>query len=315
MIILSKTAASNFVEGVDKAFIFIIGVSVFFLVSLTIAMIVFVVRYRRDKNPTATQIKGSVSLEILWTVIPTILVLVMFYYGWAGWKSSQGDAPEDALKITSIARMWSWTFEYENGKITDTLYVPLNKPVVLDLVAMDVLHSLYIPAFRLKQDMIPGQKKKMWFTAQAEGEYELFCAEYCGLRHSYMYSSVVVMPEEKFNEWYIDTTGTVAATEAKPGMAGFNILKRYGCNACHSSDGSKLVGPSYKGLLNKQETVITDGEERQIQVDRDYIVRSIYQPNADIVKGYNTGLMLSYEDQITEDEIDLIIEYFETLSD
>lgn len=308
--------ASNFVAGVDLAFMVILGVSLFFLVSLTVVMLVFIRKYRKDRHPEAIQNEGSAKLEIAWTVIPLGLVLIMFYFGWMGWRPMK-DPPEEAMRVKAIARMWDFRFEYENGKITDSLYVPINEPVILDLVALDVLHSLYIPAFRVKEDMVPGQEKVMWFIPGTEGDFDLFCTEYCGLEHSYMFTGVKVMPKEDFEEWLADTT--VRAPVAESGMSlaqqGFEILRRNGCNACHSSDGSKLVGPSYLGGWGGTRTVITDREERQVPVDSAYIVRSIYDPNADLVKGYNAGLMLSYEGMVRLEEIDLIIEYLKDLNE
>jgi len=308
--------ASNFVAGVDLAFMIILGVAIFFLVSLTIVMLVFIRKYRKDRHPEAIQNEGSAKLEIAWTLIPLGLVLVMFYFGWMGWRPMK-NPPEEAMRVKAIARMWNFRFEYENGKITDSLYVPINEPVILDLVALDVLHSLYIPAFRVKEDMVPGQEKVMWFIPGTEGDFDLFCTEYCGLEHSYMFTGVKVMPREDFEEWLADTT--VAAPVAESGMnlaeQGFQVLRRNGCNACHSSDGSKLVGPSYLGGWGGTRTVITDGEERQVEIDSAYIVRSIYDPNADVVEGFNDGLMLSYEGMVKLEEIDLIIEYLKDLNE
>jgi cytochrome c oxidase subunit 2 len=312
MYILS-TQASNFVSGVDKAFLIILGISFLFLIGLTLTMLYFIYKYNRKKHPQATQIKGSTTLEIVWTVIPTILVMVMFYYGWAGWHFMK-KAPEDSFNIKVIARMWNFTFEYENGKRTDTLFVPKNKAVKLNLNSMDVVHSLYIPSFRVKEDVVPGKEKMMWFIPQKEGIYELFCTEYCGLQHSYMYNWVKVMPEDQFDNWYADTTRqeTTAVIES-PAASGKRIMKNIGCFACHTVDGSKLVGPSFKGLYGEMQTVVTGGQERQVEADDEYIKKSIYDPNADIVKGFNKGLMLPYTNQLSEDNIRQIIEYLKTL--
>lgn len=308
--------ASNFVAGVDLTFMIILGVALFFLVGLTVMMIVFIIRYRRDRHPEPVQNEGSTRLEILWTVIPLGLVLVMFYFGWMGWRPMK-NPPEEGLRVKAIARMWNFNFQYENGKVTDSLYVPLGEPVILDLVAMDVLHSLYIPAFRVKEDMVPGQEKVMWFIPGQEGEYDLFCTEYCGLQHSYMYTGVKVMPKEEFDRWLADTTATAAVTDTTVSAAdrGYQVLVRNGCNACHSSDGSRLVGPSYLDSWGTTRTVITEGEERQVEADEEYIRRSIYEPNADVVKGFNEGLMLSYEGMVSEEEIDLIIAYLRQLNE
>jgi cytochrome c oxidase subunit II len=306
---------SNFAKGVDDAFLFILSISIFFLVAITIAMVVFIVRYNRKKNPVATQIHGSNILEIVWTVIPIILVLFMFYFGWKGYHPMKEQAPKNSLTIKTTARMWSWAFQYPNGKITDSLYIPVGKPVRLELNSTDVIHSLYIPSFRVKQDVVPGRHEIMWFIPEKEGRYDIFCTEYCGLQHSYMISAVNVLNDTTFNKWYKDTT-EVAATKtagAAPGAKGLAILKKNGCLACHSLDGSKIVGPSYKGLYGRTETVVTNGSERQVKSDDAYIHKSIYEPNADVVKGYNAGMMISYKSTVSEEDIKQIIEYFKTL--
>lgn len=307
------TQASNFVQGVDTAFLIVLGISFFFLVGLTVVMIYFIYRYNRKRNPVATQIHGSTSLEIIWTVVPFLLTMVMFYYGWAGWKPMT-KAPKDAMEVTVYGRMWNFSFEYENGKRTDTLYLPKDKPVKLNLVAMDVLHSLYIPAFRVKQDMVPNKENNfMWFEPQREGIFELYCAEYCGLQHSYMYSYVKVMEDSAFQSFMADTTKVAAADSDSPTATGKRIMQNIGCFACHSLDGTKLVGPSFKGIWGAEHTVVTGKETRKVTVDEDYITRSIYDPNADVVEGFMKGLMVSYQGQLSEDDIANIIEYLKTV--
>jgi len=315
------SGASNFVEGVDSAFVFILAVSAFFLVGLTAVMLYFIWRYNKKRNPVATQIHGNNTLEVIWTVIPGILVLMMFWYGYKGWRPMQ-EAPPDAMQVDAIARMWSWNFEYENGKSSTTLKLPVNRPVKLNLIAMDILHSLYIPAFRVKQDMVPGKEDDfMWFTPQIEGVYDLFCTEYCGLRHSYMYTEVEVMPQEDFDAWYNDTSGVLLVVDSAAGenammaQMGRQLLESKGCIACHSLDGSRLVGPSFLGIYGSQHEVETDGKERTITVDDDYIRRSIYEPNADVVKGFRAGQMISYKDELNDEDVGKIIEFLKTLED
>lgn len=306
------SGASNFVEGVDLAFYVILGISAFFLVGITAVMIYFVIRYRKSKNPKAdTTITGSNKLELIWTIIPTILVLVMFYYGWAGFAPMR-DVPENAIKVKAIARMWSWTFEYENGKKSDKLIVPKGKPVKLDLISVDVNHALYVPAFRIKEDVIPGRDNYMWFTANQFGSYDLMCAEYCGLRHAYMLTTVEVVGDDEWEEWIKTPEGE---SDLDKVAAGFNVVKMNGCVACHSSDGTKLVGPSFKGIWNAQNKVIIDGKEQTVLVDEAYIHKAIYEPNADVVVGYNPGLMPSYKGMLSEDDVNLIIEYIKSLND
>ncbi|MBT8380469.1 MAG: cytochrome c oxidase subunit II [Ignavibacteria bacterium] len=191
---------SNFVNSVDATFLFTLIVSVFFLVLITILMIVFVIKYNRKRNPKGTNIKGNMVLEITWIVIPTILVLVMFWFGWEGYLEMV-DVPEDAIPVNVTAKMWEWSFEYEDGTTTDTLYVPVNRPVKLILQSVDVNHSFFIPAFRLKKDVFPNTERIAWFQAKETGEYDIACSEYCGLNHSYMYSKIIVLPDEDFNNW------------------------------------------------------------------------------------------------------------------
>lgn len=308
------TQASNFVKGVDTAFLLILGISFFFLISLTVVMIVFIYKYNKKRHPVATQIHGSTKLEIVWTVIPFILTMVMFYYGWAGWKPMQ-KAPEDAMEITVYGRMWNFSYEYQNGRRTDTLFVPKDQAIKLNLKAMDVLHSFYIPAFRVKQDMVPQKENNfMWFIPQKVGSYEIFCTEYCGLQHSYMLSTVKVMENSDFQKWITDTTQVAAAANIDaPGATGKRIMQNIGCFACHTVDGTKLVGPSFKGIWGEEQTVVTGGSARKIKVDEEYIKRSIYDPNADVVEGFMKGLMVSYQGQLSEEDVANIIEYLKTV--
>lgn len=199
--------ASNFAHSVDSVFLFTIIVSVFFLVLITFLMIFFVIRYNRKKNPKATNIHGHVGLEILWTAIPTVLVLIMFWYGWVGYKD-MADIPDDAMTVDVTAMMWNWKFKYDNGRETDSLYVPVNTPVVLNLRSSDVNHAFYIPAFRIKKDVYPGQDRQIWFEATNEGAYDIACAEYCGLQHSYMYSKIFVLSEDEFESWMKQEPGS-----------------------------------------------------------------------------------------------------------
>jgi len=191
---------SNFANSVDGTFLFTLIVSVFFLVLITVLMIFFVIKYSRKRNPKGTNIHGNMGLEIAWTGIPTILVLIMFWYGWQGYKEMV-NVPEDAMPIDVTAQMWKWSFKYEDGKTTDSLYVPVNTPIKLILHSNDVNHSFFIPAFRLKKDVFPNRERVAWFIAKETGEYDIACSEYCGLNHSYMYSKIFVLPEEEFKNW------------------------------------------------------------------------------------------------------------------
>ncbi|MFA5971446.1 MAG: cytochrome c oxidase subunit II [Lentimicrobiaceae bacterium] len=302
--------------AVDTTFAIITGISLFFLIGITAIIIIFIVKYNKKKNPVASEIEGSNKLEIIWTVIPLILVMYMF---WLGWRSyiPERNVPADAMKIKVTAQMWSWRFEYANGKVTDTLFVPVNQSVVLNMVSLDVIHSLYIPAFRLKQDIVPGKPLNyMWFKPMVIGSYDLFCAEYCGLRHSYMGTMVQVIDKASFDKWYAAAPPKIDSTmAATPGAEGKLLVEKKGCIACHSSDGTKIVGPSYKGIFGHKTLVVTNGKEREITVDEAYIKKSILDPEADLVKGYPKGTMISYKGQLTDQEIDKIGEYIKTLSE
>ncbi len=307
--------ASNFVSTFNTSYYFITGISLLLLVGLTIVMLYFVFRYNKKKHKTAIQNEGNIKLEIIWTVIPLLLSIAMFYVGWEGWKPMT-KAPKDAINVTSIARMWSFSFQYENGKQSPDLVIPINVPVKIKLISLDVLHSLYIPAFRVKSDMVPGTEKMMWFLPQTIGEYDLYCAEYCGLRHSYMNANVKVLSMEDYTAWYADSSTVIDTTNSsKPGAEGLEIMINQGCIACHSSDGSKIVGPSFLDLFGKTQNVVIDGKDVTITVDEDYIKKSIYDPNAEIVKGYPGQLMQSYKDALSEDDIAKIIEYLKYLND
>lgn len=301
-----RTSASTFAEGVDLSLYIITGISLFFLIGITLTMIYFVFRYNKKRNPVASNIEGSHTLEILWTAIPTLLVMIMFYYGWMGYKPMR-KVPEGAMEIKAYAQMWKFSFEYPDGRYSDTLVVPIGKPVKLHLISRDVLHSFFVPAFRIKEDMVPGKDNFMWFEATKEGRYDVLCAEYCGQLHSYMLSTVTVVSESAYQEWLASAGNTA---DEHPGLA---LLKRNACLTCHSQDGSKLIGPSFLGAYGRTQIVETNGVDREINIDDDYIIRSIKEPNADIVKGYMKGLMVSYDNVITDDQLADIIDYLKTL--
>jgi cytochrome c oxidase subunit 2 len=203
--------ASPFSDYIDAEFLFVVGLCLLVLLGLLITMITFIIRYSRKRNPIATNIEGNTALEILWTVVPLGLFMYMFYLGWEGYRKIS-EIPEGAHPIRVTARMWSWTFEYPNGVQTDTLYVPVNTPMKLTMRSLDVNHSLYIPAFRIKKDVIPNRENTMWFKTPRVASYDIACAEYCGLRHSYMYTKVVAKDSIQFETWYREVSRTQGKT-------------------------------------------------------------------------------------------------------
>lgn len=316
------SSLSNIADAVNGPILFITAVSVFFLVGITAVMVYFTFRYSRRRNPKAEDVHGHTLLEIVWTVIPTLLAFGMFWYGWVGYKFMK-DVPADALQVQVTGRMWSWLYEYENGVQSDVLNVPVGEPIRLNMKSADVIHSYYIPAFKVKQDVVPGvDGLYLWFTAKDTGVYDVFCAEYCGLQHAAMLSKVVVMPKAEFESWLAKEGEEVAAMQAaleeggddsaSLAALGERLSKTKGCIACHSADGTRLVGPSFKGVYGLSAVVVNDGVEREIVVDDEYIRKSIYEPNADIVQGYQP-LMPSQKGIVSEDEVNAIIAYIKSL--
>jgi cytochrome c oxidase subunit II len=302
--------ASNLAGGVDRTFMLILAIAIFFIVGITTFMIWTVIRYNRKKNKPARQFTGSVTLEIIWTVIPLILVLVIFVYGWKGYAPMR-KVPADAMNITAIGRMWEWSFDYGNGKLSKVLVIPVNKAVRLNLHSVDVNHGLFIPAFRVKEDVVPGYKNYLWFVPKFKGDFDVLCSDYCGLQHSGMNTKARVVAENDFKQWF----DALPATGNIPDAEGLTLIKNMGCVACHSLDGARLVGPAFNGIYGKKHPVITDGQEINMEANDAYLRTSITAPNQDIVKGYNKGIMQSYRDRLTDAQITMIIDYLKTLSD
>jgi len=299
------TTFLNMPAKVDDIFIFIVAISVFMLILITTVMIFFLIRYRRKKSPSAKDIEGNMLLEITWTVIPTILVIAMFYYGWIGFRIMR-TPPKDAMNVKVTARMWQWSFTYENGKKNNELNVPLNKPVKLVITSEDVLHSLFIPAYRVKEDAVPGMETYLWFLPDRIGSFDLFCTEYCGVGHHSMISKVNVMSSEDFAAWY------GKEEEAGRDQDALKIMENSGCLGCHTVDGTKRVGPSFKGIFGKEVEVITNGREREIVVDEAYLKRSMLEPGADVVKGF-PNIMPSQKGVLSDEEMNAVIEYLKKL--
>ncbi len=303
------TGASNMAEGVDRTFIFIFSIAAVFIVGITVFMIYTVIHFSRKKGKEAKQFRGNIKLEAAWIIIPVILVLIMFRYGRIGFAPMR-DVPDDAMAITAIGRMWEWEFDYGNGMKSKQLVVPVNKPVRVNLKSEDVNHSLFIPAFRVKQDAIPGYSNYLWFVPTMVGEYEILCTEYCGLLHSSMLSKARVLEQDRYDTWFSEFKNT--AREPEPD--GYLLLRNTGCIACHSLDGTKLVGPSFKNLFGKETTVLTGTIRKTVIVDEEYIKKSIYNPDSEVVTGFSKGLMQSYKNVLKEDDIQIIIDYLKTLA-
>jgi len=308
--------ASVFNQDVDFSFYLIFIISIVCLIGITGFMIFSVIKYSRKNNPKPSNLEGHTGLEIVWTIIPTILVMFIFYFGMQGFLKMR-NVPEDAMEIKVDAGMWWWKFTYPNGLEQNTaqgLTVPADTPIYLPLHSNDVIHSFYVPAFRVKMDVVPkaaGAKDNYtWFEASQIGDFDLFCAEYCGINHSQMISKVHVLTKPDFQAWLDEqSAGFIKQQAENPGKA---LLMSKGCFACHSSDGSTLIGPSFKGIYGKTETVVSNGVEREITIDDEYIRQSIMEPSKDIVKGYQP---LMPPLPLTAEEIDAIIVHLKELSE
>ncbi|HTG02105.1 MAG TPA: cytochrome c oxidase subunit II [Nitrospirota bacterium] len=319
------TGWPNLSNPADDTFFFILGVSLTLLALNTGLMIYFVIRYSRKRHPRAEEVRENTPLEIMWTVIPTILVLAIFYVGWKGFVYMRS-APPDAMVVKVVARQWSWSFGYANGKETNTLKVPVGKPIKLLITSADVLHSLYIPAYRIKEDAVPGRETHLWFLPDEAGSYDLFCTEYCGLGHSAMITTVDVLSQKDFEAWYSGEKPPEAAKAGKqPGKPaapkaghtddlareGAELVRTKGCIACHTTDGTPKIGPTFKGIFGKKEIVIHDGKEREITVDEAFIRQTLLHPEIDRVKGFPP---IMPPQQLTDDEIGRIVQYIKSLN-
>lgn len=304
MIFSGATGISGTV--VDNVFLYILIICVILLALITLLMIYFVIHYRRERHPQPVDIEGSIWLEIAWTVIPTLIVLTMFYYGLTGFDFLK-KVPPGAMVVKVIARQWSWLFEYENGAQDPELRVPIGKPVKLLLTSQDVIHGFYAPAFRIKQDAVPGMTNYLWFQPTQTGTFDVMCSQYCGLEHSHMLTKIVVLPEDEFTKWYQSKKEKVAV---KGPSLGAKLYQEKGCIACHSIDGSPRVGPTFKSLFGKSEKVIKAGKERKVVVDEAFIRDYIENPNVIRIEAYPPVMP---KVSMTNDELAALVDYIKSL--
>lgn len=305
-VFLARSAISS--AKVDDVFYFILTICIVLLFVITFLMIYFVIRYNRRRNPVASPVDGNTALEIAWTVAPTILVLGIFYYGWTGFVYLRS-VPPGAIQIKVIARMWEWRFHYANGKESSTLVAPQGKPVVLLLNSRDVIHSFYVPAFRIKEDAVPGRENYLWFEARKKGRYDVLCAQYCGLRHSDMIAGILIVDEEEYEKWLASDNDSLPAGAME---GAFKMMADKGCLKCHSSDGTKLSAPTFKGLFGKERHVVTGGKERTVTADESYLRTAIVTPGGDLVAGFRDTMPKPGSD-MTEQDIEEMIEYIKNL--
>ena len=299
---------STVAQGVDWLFNFILAISVFFFLLIVGLMVFFVVRYRRrDGQAAARSADHNTALELTWSGIPLVLVVVIFFFGFKGYLD-MATPPANSYEILVDAQRWSWSFTYPNGYVDADLHVPVDRPVRLVMSSTDVIHSLYVPAFRIKQDVVPGRYSKAWFEATEPGEYDLFCAEYCGTSHSDMIATVVVHPPGEFEQW-LDKASNFLETMT-PVEAGRKLFRVHGCNQCHSIDGAGKIGPTMQDVFGRGE-IMADGS--RLTVDENYLRESILEPTARVVAGFEP-VMPTYQGRLDDPEIAAVIEYLKSLS-
>ena len=311
--------ASTVAARTDALYDFIFWISLVSFVIIVGGMTYFVWKYHRsrvppDKTPYLT---GYAPLEIGVSVGLLVLVMVIFYWGWIDYKKLV-TPPKDSLEVNVIGRQWMWEFEYLNGrKLTGELVVPLQRDVKLVMSSADVLHSFYVPAFRVKQDVVPGTYTEVWFQATQLGEHQVFCAEYCGTAHSKMLAKVKVVDAQEYEHWQRTwefarqmgiQTAEGAAQETLP-ERGKRLFAEKGCMACHSVDGTAVVGPSLKGVFG-HEVELADGTK--VMADENYVRESIMDPTLKLVKGFQP-LMPTYRGTLQDDEINAIVAYIKSL--
>jgi cytochrome c oxidase subunit 2 len=293
----------------DTVFYFIYWVSVFFFVLIVTLMVYFVIRYRRraEGQPAVGGASHNTTLELTWSIIPLVLVVVMFYMGFRGFMDLI-NPPADALEIQVLAQKWSWNFTYPNGHDDAELHVPVDRNVRLTLTSNDVIHSLYIPAFRIKRDAVPGRYNHVWFRATKPGEYLALCAEYCGTSHSDMLARVHVQDPADYAKWLLEASDPFR--EHSFAEVGRMLVTRK-CGSCHSVDGRAGVGPTFKGVFG-HDVKLQDGST--VLADENYIRDSIFYPARQLVAGYSP-VMPTFRGQIKDREITAIIEYLKELGE
>jgi cytochrome c oxidase subunit 2 len=297
--------ASQQAGQVDAVYFFLVAVTAFFSLLIATLVVVFAVKYRRrHKDAIGVPIHGSLTLELLWTIIPFFVVMVMFGWG-AKVFFDLYRAPAGAMEIFVVGKQWMWKIQHMDGRREiNELHVPVGRPVKLIMGSEDVLHAFYIPAFRVKADVIPGRYNTLWFRATKPGTYHLFCAEYCGTRHSGMIGSVVAMEPADFQAWL-----SGGPPEDSPVAAGAKLFSDMACVTCHQEE-AQGRGPMLVNLYGKS-VQLQDG--RKVVADDAYIRESIVNPQAKVVAGF-APLMPTFQGLVTEEQLLQLIAYVKSLS-
>lgn len=292
-------------RNVDALYYFLVTVSAFFAILIAILVIYFAVKYRRRSDDERPQpVAGSIKLELAWTIIPLGIAMVMFFWG-AALFFALSRPPEGAMEIYAVGKQWMWKFQHLDGQSEiNELHVPVGRPVRLTMASEDVIHSFFVPAFRVKSDVLPGRLTTAWFEATRPGRYHLFCAEYCGTKHSGMIGWVIAMDPVEYQAWLGGGAATGSLADA-----GQRLFQQHACNTCHRPD-SLARGPNLEGLFGKPVNLAAG---QTVIADESYLRESIVAPNAKLVEGFQP-LMPTYQGLISEEGILQLIAYIKSLS-
>jgi cytochrome c oxidase subunit 2 len=296
--------ASALAWQVDGLYFLLVAVSAFFTLAIFLVILIFAVKYRRSAHPHPVQIEGSLPLELAWTLIP--LGICMIFFAWGSLIYFQeARPPQGAMEIYTVGKQWMWKFEHETGqREINQLHIPVGADVRMIMSSQDVIHSFFVPAFRIKQDVLPGRFTETWFHTTKVGTYHLFCSQYCGTEHSGMIGQVIVMEPTAYQAWLANegSTGNLASN-------GQQLFQQLGCATCHRSD-TQGRGPNLDGLFGKQ-VMLTDG--RTVTADENYLRESILNPGAKVVAGFKP-IMPSFQGQVSEESLMALVAYIKTLS-
>ena len=302
---LVPESASSISWKVDALYFYLSGVTLFFALLISSVLIFFVIRYRR-RTPyeIPRPIAGSHKLETLWTVIPFLIAMTMFGWG-ARIYFEQYKPPANAIEVYVVGKQWMWKLQHATGqREINELHVPVGRKIQLIMTSEDVIHDFFVPAFRTKADVVPGRYTTLWFEPTKPGTYHLFCAEYCGMNHSGMTGSVIVMEPREFDNWLSGNTGSMT-----PATAGQQLYQTLGCASCHGANGEGGRGPTLAGAFGKM-TPLQDGGS--VRVDEPYIRESILNPQAKIVAGFGP-IMPTFQGQVSEDQLVQLMAYIKSL--
>jgi cytochrome c oxidase subunit II len=297
-------SASTNAGNVDALFIFLLLVSGIMTAMIFAVLTAFAVRYRKQKGRRAEQIEGSTHLELTWSIIPFCVMLVFYIWG-AVIFFQERTPPQDAAEVYTVAKQWMWKFEHKGGqREINQLHVPVGRDVKLIMTSQDVIHSFFVPAFRIKQDVLPGRYTTIWFRATKAGTYHLFCSQYCGTQHSGMIGWVVAMEPSDYAAWLSGGGGNQPLA-----VTGQKLFSELGCVTCHRSD-TQGRGPNLVGVFGKP-VLLEDG--RTVTADENYVRESILEPGVKIVKGFKP-VMPTFQGQVSDEQLNALVDYVKSLS-